>query len=137
LSLFAALKKKNQGPLLWEACRALNMEQEAAGEVVDNHNSVDGAEISVVSVNIETEQVACLPFGIGDTVTDLARMLVVVAPAAALGAPFEVLVFPERHPVQCIHDFLSHHRWHRGFALVKEEGSLTSSVRCCLPFDEN
>jgi hypothetical protein len=99
LSFFAALKKKIQTPLLWEACWALNM-----------------------------EQAACLPFGMGYMVTgelDLVRMLVVVGPSAALAAPFEMLVFPETHPVQCIHNFLFHDRWHRGFAAMKEERSLT------------
>jgi len=90
------------------------MAQEAAGEVMDNQDAaVAVAEVSVVAgEDIETAPAAYIPCCIGDTVTDLARMLVVVAPSAALGAPFEVLVFPEKHPVQCIHNFFSYHRWH-------------------------
>jgi hypothetical protein len=71
------------------------------------------ADVSVVAgEDIDAALAACLPFCIGNTVIDLARMLVVVAPSAALGAPFKVLVSPEKHPVQCIHNFFSYHRWH-------------------------
>jgi len=127
LSFFAVLAmKKSRAPPWLPVYRASNMTQEAAGEVMNYQDAaVAVAEVSVVAGDIESAPAAYLPFYIGDTVTDLVRMLVVVAPSAALGAPFEVLVFPEKHPVQCIHNFLSHHRWHWGFASVKEEWSLT------------
>jgi len=113
------------------------MAQEAAGEVMGNQDAaVAVAEVSVVAEeDIEVAPAAYLPFCIGDTLTDLARMLGVVAPSAALGAPFEVLVFPERLLAHLtIHS--RHDRWSQGSVLVEAAEILTWAERG-MPLNEH
>jgi hypothetical protein len=97
------------------------------------------AEASVVVVvDIEAARAACLPFCMGYTVSeefDLAGMLVVVAPSAALGAPFEVLVVPERRLAHLtIHSY--HDRWSQGSVWMGAAEILTWAERG-MPLNEH
>lgn len=113
------------------------MGQEAAGEVMDNQDAaVAAAEVSVVAgEDIESASAAYLPFCTGNTVTDPAHMLVVVAPSAALGALFGVLVFLERLLAHLtIHS--RHDRWSQGSVLVEAAEILTWAERG-MPLNEH
>jgi hypothetical protein len=103
---------------------------------MDNQDAaVAVAEVPVVAgEDIGAAPAAYLPFCIGDMLTDLARMLV-VAPSAALGAPFQVLVFPERLLAHLtIHS--RHDRWSQGSFLVEAAEILTWAERG-MPLNEH